>query len=88
MVLSRELSAKEKETFDKKIDLPWQPAKFAADAVLFVVPKNSALESISMDEIANELQSEKKRFIFYKRRHRSRAAVAQKLMNDTVLCRV
>ena len=64
VVLSRELSAKEKETFDKKIDLPWQPAIFAADAVLFVVPKNSALESISMDDIYKELQSEDKRLIF------------------------
>ena len=64
VVLSRELSAKEKETFDKKIDLPWQPARFAADAVLFVVPKNSALESISMDDIYKELQSEDKRLIF------------------------
>lgn len=64
VVLSRELSAKEKETFDKKIDLPWQPAKFAADAVLFVVPKNSALDSISMDDIYKELQSEDKRLIF------------------------
>lgn len=64
VVLSRELSAKEKETFDKKIDLPWQPAKFAADAVLFVVPKNSSLESISMDDIYKELQSDDKKLIF------------------------
>ncbi|WP_312761124.1 substrate-binding domain-containing protein [Epilithonimonas sp.] len=64
VVLSRELSAKEKETFDKKIDLPWQPAKFAADAVLFVVPKNSSLESISMDDIYRELQSDDKKLIF------------------------
>ncbi len=64
VVLSRELSEKEKETFDKKIDLPWQPAKFAADAVLFVVPKNSTLESISMDDIYKELQSEDKKLIF------------------------
>jgi len=64
IVMSRELSQKEKEAYDTKVDLPWKPAKFAADAVLFVVPKNSPLESISMDEIASELQSEKKRFIF------------------------
>ena len=64
IVMSRELSQKEKEAYDSKVDLPWKPAKFAADAVLFVVPKNSPLESISMDEIASELQSEKKRFIF------------------------
>lgn len=64
IVLSRELTKQEKETFDKKIDLPWQPAKFAADAVLFVVPKDSPLESISMEQIYSELQSERKRLIF------------------------
>ena len=78
VVLSRELSAKEKETFDKKIDLPWQPAKFAADAVLFVVPKNSALESISMDDIYKELQSEDKRLIFDGRNSSNLNFVAQK----------
>jgi len=64
VVMSRELSIKEKEAYDKKIDLPWLPGKFAADAVLFVVPKDSPLESISMDEISNELSSDKKRLIF------------------------
>ncbi|WP_312825454.1 substrate-binding domain-containing protein [Epilithonimonas sp.] len=64
IVMSRELSKKEKEAFDKKIDLPWKPARFAADAVLFVVPKDSPLESISIDEIYNELSSDKKRLIF------------------------
>jgi len=64
VVMSRELSIKEKEAYDKKIDLPWLPGKFAADAVLFVVPKDSPLESISMDEISNELSLDKKRLIF------------------------
>lgn len=64
IVMSRELSQQEKEAFDKKIDLPWQPAKFAADAVLFVVPKDSPLETISMDEIYEELTTDKKRLIF------------------------
>ncbi|PZU89460.1 MAG: phosphate ABC transporter substrate-binding protein [Chryseobacterium sp.] len=64
VVMSRELSQKEKEAYDKKIDLPWKPAKFAADAVLFVVPKDSPLESISMEQIYNELLSDKKRLIF------------------------
>lgn len=64
IIMSRELSLQEKEAFDKKIDLPWQPAKFAADAVLFVVPKDSPLETISMDEIYEELTSDKKRLIF------------------------
>jgi len=64
IVMSRELSKQEKEAYDKKIDLPWKPAKFAADAVLFVVPKDSPLESISMEQIYNELNSDKKRLIF------------------------
>ena len=64
IVMSRELSTKEKEAYDKKIDLPWKPAKFAADAVLFVVPKDSPLETISMEEIYTELNSDKKRLIF------------------------
>lgn len=63
-VMSRELSKQEKQAYDKKIDLPWLPGKFAADAVLFVVPKNSPLESISMEEIYTELNSDKKRLIF------------------------
>ncbi len=64
IVMSRELSKKEKEAYDKKIDLPWKPAKFAADAVLFVVSKDSPLESISMEQIYSELNSDKKRLIF------------------------
>lgn len=64
VIMSRELSQKEKEAYDQKIDLPWQPAKFAADAVLFVVPKDSPLEAISVEEISNELQSDKKRLVF------------------------
>ncbi|MCG2792365.1 MAG: substrate-binding domain-containing protein [Weeksellaceae bacterium] len=64
IVMSRELSKKEKEAYDKKIDLPWLPAKFAADAVLFVVPKDSPLEAIAMEEIYSELNSDKKRMIF------------------------
>lgn len=63
-VMSRELSKEEKAAYDKKIDLPWLPGKFAADAVLFVVPKDSPLESISMEEIYSELNSDKKRLIF------------------------
>ncbi|KFC18736.1 PstS family phosphate ABC transporter substrate-binding protein [Chryseobacterium sp. FH1] len=64
VVMSRELSEKEKQAFDQKVNLPWLPAKFAADAVLFVVPKDSPLESISMEEIYKELQSDDKKIIF------------------------
>lgn len=64
VVMSRELSNQEKAAFDTKVELPWQPAKFAADAVLFVVPKNSPVESVSMDEIYKELTSDSKNLIF------------------------
>lgn len=64
IVMSRELSEQEKQAFDQKVGLPWLPAKFAADAVLFVVPKDSPLEAISMEEIYNELQSDDKKIIF------------------------
>lgn len=64
VVMSRELSNQERSAFDTKVELPWQPAKFAADAVLFVVPKNSPVESVSMDEIYKELTSDSKNLIF------------------------
>ena len=64
VVMSRELSEKEKKAFDAKVGLPWLPAKFAADAVLFVVPKDSPLESISMEDIYKELNSNAKKIIF------------------------
>lgn len=64
VVMSRELTNQEKAAFDAKVELPWQPAKFAADAVLFVVPKNSPVESVSMDEIYKELTSDSKNLIF------------------------
>lgn len=64
VIMSRELSSSEKAAYDKKIDLPWQPAKFAADAVLFVVPKDSPLESITVEQIYSELNSDAKRLIF------------------------
>jgi phosphate transport system substrate-binding protein len=82
VVMSRELSTKEKEAYDKKIDLPWLPGKFAADAVLFVVPKDSPLESISMEEIYNELNSDKKRLIFDGTNSSNLNFIAQKFQKD------
>lgn len=64
IVMSRDLSAKEIAEYEKQIDLPFQPAKFAADAVLFVVPKESSLNSISYEDIQKELLSEDKKLIF------------------------
>ena len=82
VVMSRELSEKEKQAFDQKVNLPWLPAKFAADAVLFVVPKDSPMESISMDEIYAELQSENKKLIFDGTNSSNLNFVAQKFNNN------
>ncbi|HQD46103.1 MAG TPA: substrate-binding domain-containing protein [Kaistella sp.] len=64
IIMSRELTEKEKQGYKEKIDMEMQPAKFAADAVVFVVPKNSAKENISVEEIEKELQSDNKKIIF------------------------
>lgn len=64
IVMSRELSDKEKQGFKNKIGLEIQPAKFAADAVVFIVPKDSPKQSITMEEIKSELNSDSKKLIF------------------------
>lgn len=64
IVMSRNLNAEEIKTYEERTQLKFTPAKFAADAVVFVVPKDSPKESISMDEITNGMLSEKKDFIF------------------------
>lgn len=64
IVMSRNLNPEEIKTYEERTDLKFLPAKFAADAVVFVVPKDSPKESISMDEIRNGLLSDNKEFIF------------------------
>ncbi|MFN4075408.1 MAG: PstS family phosphate ABC transporter substrate-binding protein [Cloacibacterium sp.] len=64
IVMSRELTEKEKKLYEEMVDLPLQPAKFAGDAVVFVVAKNSPRNSISVQEIKDELQSDEKNVIF------------------------
>ena len=64
IIMTRELTEKEKQGYKDKIDMEMQPAKFAADAVVFVVPKNSTKENISVEEIEKELQSDNKKIIF------------------------
>lgn len=64
VVMSRNLSPEEIKTYEERTDLKFLPAKFAADAVVFVVPKDSPKESISIEEISNGLLSDKKDFIF------------------------
>lgn len=65
IVMSRNLTKTEKEAYDSKIGLPWQPAKFAADALVFVVPKNNnSIGSLSVDDIKRRITSEDKSLIF------------------------
>lgn len=64
VVMSRNLSQQEKAAYDSKIDLPWQPAKFAADAVVFVVSKNSFVKTLDIDDIKKGLMSEDRPFVF------------------------
>ena len=79
IVMSRELSDKEKKGFKDKIGLDIQPAKFAADAVVFVVPKDSPKQSISVEEIKAELNSDDKKLIFDGTNSSNLNFVAQKL---------
>ncbi|ANF51127.1 phosphate ABC transporter substrate-binding protein [Chryseobacterium glaciei] len=78
-VMSKELSPEEVKAFEEQVDMKILPAKFAADAVVFVVPINSPKTSISMDEIKNGLQSDNKEFIFDGTNSSNLNFVAQKL---------
>ncbi|MEE3724877.1 substrate-binding domain-containing protein [Riemerella anatipestifer] len=64
IVMSRELTKKEKEVYKEKVDLEYNPAKFAGDAVVFVVSKNSSREHIKVSEIKEMLNSDDKNLIF------------------------
>lgn len=79
IVMSRDLSPKEKKAYEDRVDLKLTPARFAADAVVFVVPKESPKTSISMDEITNGLQSDDKGFIFDGTNSSNLNFVAQKI---------
>lgn len=79
VVMSRDLSAKEIVEYEKQIDLKYVPAKFAADAVVFIVPKNSTKEKISIEEINAGMQSPEKPFIFDGTNASNLNFVAQKL---------
>lgn len=64
IVMSRELSKEEEAVYKEHIDKEIVPARFAADAVLFVVLKDDSRSSISYDNIVKELTSDKKNIIF------------------------
>lgn len=79
VVMSRDLTTEETKTYEEHVELKILPARFAADAVVFVVPKDSPKESISMEEITQGMQSEKKKFIFDGTNSSNLNFVAQKL---------
>lgn len=78
-VMSKDLSPEEKKAYEEQVDLKFIPAKFAADAVVFVVPKNSEKTNITMEEIVQGMQSEEKNFIFDGANSSNLNFVAQKL---------
>lgn len=78
-VMSKELSSDEIKAYEEKVDMKIIPAKFAADAVVFFVPKDSEKSSITMEEITKGLQSEDKNFVFDGTNSSNLNFVAQKL---------
>ena len=64
IVMSRELSDQEMSAYKEHVNEEFLPAPFAADAVLFVVLKDSERSSVGYDEIFRELNSKEKRIIF------------------------
>ena len=79
IVMSRELSKEERKAYEKETSLDWLPAKFAADAVVFIVPKDSPRETITVDEINKELNNTEKNIIFDGTNSSNLNFVAQKL---------
>lgn len=79
IIMSRELSDNEKKAYKKETGLDFIAAKFAADAVVFVVPRNDPRETITIEEISRELHSEKKNIIFDGTNSSNLNFVAQKL---------
>ena len=79
VVMSRDLSPKERTAFDTQIGQKWEPAKFAGDAVVFIVPKFSNKNTISYDEIVQELNSKNENIIFDGTNSSNLNFVAQKL---------
>ncbi|KEY17729.1 PstS family phosphate ABC transporter substrate-binding protein [Kaistella antarctica] len=79
IVMSRDLSEGEKRAYKKVTSLDWLPAKFAADAVVFIVPKDSPRENISVEEIKKILNNSQKDIIFDGTNSSNLNFVAQKI---------
>lgn len=64
VVMSRSLTPAETAAFRQHIDMEPQPAKFAADAILFIVPKDDPRTEITYDDVQSMLTDGKKNLIF------------------------
>lgn len=64
IIMSRSLTEKEVKLYKEKVGIPLQPARFAADGVVFIAAKNSPRNSITKEEIKNELLSNDRNIIF------------------------
>lgn len=79
IVMSRDLTPEEISEYKRITDLDYRQDKFAADAVLFIVPKSSARGSISVEEVKQMLNSDNKNLIFDGTNSSNLNFVAQKL---------
>ena len=79
VIMSRELTNKEKKLYKEMVDMPLEPARFAGDATVFIVAKNSPRNSITIDEIRSELLSDQKKIIFDGARTGNFNFISQKL---------
>jgi phosphate transport system substrate-binding protein len=64
IVMSRELTDDEKTAFKQKFNAEVEPARFAADGLVFIVSKTSSLSQLSIDEIKSRLLDGKNSLIF------------------------
>lgn len=80
ITMGRDLSSEEIDEYKRRTGFnKYEPARFAADAVVFIVPKNSDRTSITFDEIKQGLNSDSKSFIFDGTNSSNLNFVAQKL---------
>lgn len=79
IVMSRDLTPAERKAYDQQVGLEWQPAKFAGDAAVFIVPKSSSRKSISYEEIQQKLNSKNEDIVFDGTNSSNLNFVAQKL---------
>lgn len=64
IVMSRELTDDEKKAFKQRFKAEVEPARFAADGLVFIVSKSSTLNSISVEDVKSRLQDGKNSLIF------------------------